>query len=246
MARTCPQCGTPNSDQANACTRCGFRFTASAPAYNTPPQGYQPQQPQSWQQPPQNYQQPQQWQQPPQGYPQQPQNWQQPPQQWQQYPPQGQYQPQPGTYPPAPAAAPKGKRGPGTWIVIALIALVLLGGGGFAIYTFVLHGGVGQDPASVLNAYCGDLKNNDFTSAYQLLSKNAQKQTTQQEFQLGGQLTSGAIGGFKSCAVSNVHTSGSQATGQVTLTGGNGKSLTETDSLVLENGAWKLDKSASS
>lgn len=216
MVRTCPQCGTPNSDQASACARCGFRFTASAPGYGTPS-------------PAQNYQQP------PQGY-------QQPPQ-WQNYPQQGQYQAQPGAYPPAPAAPPK-KRGPGTWIVLALILLVLIGGGGFAIYTFVLHGGVNaQDPASVLNAYCDDLKNNDYASAYQLLSKKVQQQTTRQEFQLGGQLASGLVGGFKSCAISNVQTSGSQATAHVTITGGNGKTLTENDSLVLENGAWKLDKS---
>lgn len=236
MTRVCPQCSTPNAANAASCARCGFKFTSSAPTYPTPPQGYQqPQQgyQQGYQQPPQGYQQPQQ------GYPPQtPPPGFQPPSQWQS-PPPGQYPTQPGTYPNAPT--PRAKKGPGLWIAVALIVL-LLAGGGYALYTFVLHGG-SHDPGSVANAYCNDLKTNNYQDAYGLLSNKVKQKVTLQEMQLGFGLINSA-GGIKSCTVSDVQVNGSNATAKITLTLGTGQAHTETQSLVLEDGSWKLGSSS--
>lgn len=50
MVKYCPRCGTPNSDDANFCGRCGYQFpTMSPPPQPYPP--YQPQYPMPYQQP---------------------------------------------------------------------------------------------------------------------------------------------------------------------------------------------------
>jgi hypothetical protein len=190
---------------------------------------------------------------PPPGYP-QPQPAYTPPQAQPAYaPPQAAYaqaqpvypQPQPGYGAPGgfsqPGYPPK-KGHAGLWITLVVILLVVIVGGGAIVYVTAIR----STPQKTLSAYCDGLMKSDAQKVYDQLDTAQQAKTSVKDFQDAFKvLNSPLIGGVKSCTVGNVTESGSTATATVTLTFGVGKSSSETDTLIQENGTWKLDSSKS-
>ena len=155
-------------------------------------------------------------------------------------------QPQPGYGAPGgfsqPGYPPK-KGHAGLWITLVVILLVVLVGGGAGVY-FVAR----STPQKTLAAYCdGWMKSNaqeiydQLDSAQQAKSDNSVS-SIKKVFDL---LNNPLVGGVKNCTVSNVQEHGSTATATVTITFGIGKSGSETDTLIQENGTWKIDSSKS-
>jgi len=187
---------------------------------------------------------------PPPGYP-QPQPAYTPPQAQPAYaPPQAAYaqaqpvypQPQPGYGAPGgfsqPGYPPK-KGHAGLWITLVVILLVVIVGGGSIVYFVALR----STPQKTLTAYCDGWKTGNAQEIYDQLASTQQAKpdnsvnTIKKGLDL---LNNPLIGGVKNCTVSNVQEHGSTATGVVTITFGIGKSSSETDTLIQENGTWKI------
>jgi hypothetical protein len=96
-------------------------------------------------------------------------------------------------------------------------------------------------PTKTLAQYCNDYKAGDYGSAYDLLSSNLQSQFTRQQYITAEQQAANQVGGVTNCTVANVIENDPSATGIVTFTAGNGKTASETDKLVDQNGTWKID-----
>lgn len=129
------------------------------------------------------------------------------------------------------------KRGCGGVVVLVIvILLVLVAGGGGAYYYFQLR----PTPQKTLSAYCDGWKTSNAQELYSQLDAKQQSKTSLSQVQQALGLL-GILGGVKNCQVDNVQQSGSTATGVITLTFGDGKTETVTDTLIQENGAWKID-----
>ncbi|HLX58871.1 MAG TPA: FHA domain-containing protein [Ktedonobacteraceae bacterium] len=231
----------------------GYAPTIAVPPMSSPP-GYTPaSQPDyaSYQQPPPsfpNYPQAEQpgyqqaFPQPQPGYP------QQPPQSFPQQ--QGYPQSQPG-YPQQPwAGAPGQFGGPGaavaaqpkkrrTGLVIGIVVLLVIIVGAIGGYIFLNR----STPEKTLQAYCTALENNDAQGLFNLESTNAKQHNTLNSIKLGLAVINTPLGGngVKNCVASPVtNNNGTTADGTVTVTLGNGKTLTSSGVLVNENGTWKL------
>jgi flagellar basal body-associated protein FliL len=127
-----------------------------------------------------------------------------------------------------------------TGLIIGLIAaLVLLVSAGIGAYYYFSQ----STPEKTLSAACSTATNNDPQGFFNLLSSNAQSQTTEasiaQQFQ---QFQS--VGGVSNCSFSNVQQNGSNATARVMLTFGNASVQSFNFTLVNENGTWKVDSTA--
>lgn len=207
--------------------------------------------PQYGQQPPQSYPQ-----QPPQGYPEQPgghpqsEQWGQMPFQAevspdtyapQGYPP-GQFGPggyYPGGYPTPPYAQPKKSR-KGLLIGLVALLLVLIAGG---VAFFILHNSPG-DPQTVLQRFCNDTKSSNYHDAYQINSDNTRRLVTEAQYVQAIQNAFDAHQGVKDCQVSNVQVYDTSALGLITITFNDGVTGSERDSLIQQDGTWKVDFSA--
>jgi hypothetical protein len=88
-------------------------------------------------------------------------------------------------------------------------------------------------PAKTLDAFCNDLKNQDYLSAYNQYSSGLQFSITEDSFQqtFTGQTCTYSVGG----------PSGTRVTGELVFTAPNGSTGTYTVPLVLENNTWKID-----
>jgi pSer/pThr/pTyr-binding forkhead associated (FHA) protein len=223
--------GTPDSNP--------YSYNPDGPAYPPPP-GYSQQ----------NYQQPTSY--PQQGYPAPAPNYPNYDSPQQPYVPPvqaGQYG-QPGqsdiTAPGRPVQ-PARKSRLGLWIALIIVALLIIAGG---IGAFIYSNR--STPTKTLQAYCDAIKTNNAQEAYNQLSSRVQSQTTQQQFTTNFNtaerlLNSSLVGGISDCTASNVQENGSSATGTVVITVKNGsKPISSTESLVNENGTWKINSATRS
>ncbi len=180
-------------------------------------------------------------QQPQQGYPQQAYPYAQQPPDYQGYTPpvQQPYAPAPGQvgFPgyPATAVQPQKRSRLGLWIALVVIALLVVAGG-VGGYVYLNR----STPEKTLTTYCNALQSGDYQTAYNQLSSSLTSRLTESQFAQLSQTAFAAVGGLKSCTVSNVQEHGSTATGTITATLGNGKTQSGPVSLVNQNGAWKL------
>jgi Domain of unknown function (DUF4878) len=199
---------------------------------------------------------PQYGQQPAQGYPQQPGGYPQS-EQWGQMPfqpevspdtyapqgyPAGQFGPggyYPGSYPTPSYAQPKKSR-KGLLIGLVALLLVLIAGG---VAFFILHNDPG-DPQVVLQQFCNDAKSGNYHDAYQINSDNTRRLVAEAQYVQAIQTAFDAHQGVKDCQVSNVQIYGTSALGVITLTFNDGVTGSERDSLIQQDGTWKVDFSA--
>ena len=177
-------------------------------------------------------------------YPQQPQGYPQQPPDYQGYTPPAQqpYAPAPGQvgFPgyPATAVQPQKKSRLGLWIALIVIVL-LVAAGGVGGYVYLNR----STPEKTITTYCNALQSGDYQTAYNQLSSSLTSKFTESQFAQLSQVGFAAVGGLKSCTVSNVQENGSTATGTITATFGNGKTQSSPISLVNQNGTWKLTSS---
>jgi hypothetical protein len=88
-------------------------------------------------------------------------------------------------------------------------------------------------PSFTLNTYCNALSAQDYQTAYNQFSKNFQNQAgTETQF-------AAAAAKVKGCTVSNINESGK--TGTLIYARNDGNKVSETDTLVNENGTWKIN-----
>jgi FHA domain len=135
---------------------------------------------------------------------------------------------------------PQKKRGCGVVVLIVVILLVLVAGGGGAYYYFQLR----ATPQKTLAAYCDGWKTSNAQELYDQLDTKQQGKTSVNDVKQALGLLA-ILGGIKDCQVGTVQQNGSTATGVITLTFGDGKTETVTDTLIQENGAWKIDAESS-
>ncbi len=159
--------------------------------------------------------------------------------------------PQPGSfgqpigYPP-----PQKKSRAGCWIAAIIILVLLVGGGSGAYYYFTrvnpnpLFTQFTSSPQQTLQTYCNALKSGDYQTAYNQFSTRAQSQISESDFAKSLQTAFATLGGLKDCTVGTVkQTSSTTATGSVTYTFGDGRTIPGNGRLVYESGAWKMDAS---
>lgn len=173
------------------------------------------------------------------------------PQQYGAYPQAG-VPPYPGAYPQAgippypgqfqagyPVQPPRRSRA-GVWI--AIIAVIVLLGGGVATY-FIINQ---SSPTATLNTLCDGFQKEDAQEMYNTFSTSEQARPgdSVEDLQSNFNLLNDAGVKISSCKVSNVQQNGSTATGTITLTltaAGDTHSASEDISLVQENGQWKVN-----
>jgi hypothetical protein len=205
----------------------------------------------------------------PSAYPQQPeQPGQYPPPAYNQAPPpQYPQQPQQPLYPQQPQYAQQAPQQPKKsskkgWIIgcsiAALVVLLACGGIGVALYIgaqkaadAVQSGASAVTAAAQVTLYCTDIEEQQYGSAYQLLSKSAQGSHTQQEYTTLMQSLDTNAGQVATCNMDPNHTlpsiNGNTATAQVQVARGDNANLaTGSVKLVLEDNQWKIDSADSS
>lgn len=139
--------------------------------------------------------------------------------------------------PQAAAAQPRKKSRAGLIIALVVLLLILVGGG-IGGYLFLR-----STPEKTLGEYCTALKQSDAQGIYNLESTSAQSRVNLNDLRLGLALIDSPAGGggVTNCVVGPVtNNNGTTADGTVTITLGNGKSITDTGVLVNESGTWKL------
>ena len=151
----------------------------------------------------------------------------------------------PSQMPPVvPPQAPRKNRKPLfiTCGVILVIAILACGAVGFYAYTQVQ---AALQPVNAAQAFCSDLKKQDYTAAYGMLSTNYQSQLSQADFTAGSKAHDQIDGTVKSCTQAGSGTSGfkyvpgKQATLAVTVT--RSKPFSGNIVLVDQSGTWKID-----
>jgi hypothetical protein len=228
-----------------------YGATPGGGGYGEPPQPNPYEQPQPYSQPlqPQPYSQPLQPQ--PYSQPLQPQPYSQPLQP-NPYGQPGQPTPTWTAGPPTMPGAPVATMSPPTppkkslrwlWITLGVIAalLVVVGGGGaFALSQYLA-------PATAAVSFCSDLKAQNYTAAYGLLSSNLKSQLTQDTFVQGSGELDTAEGKVTACGQasgSNVYTyslGSSTAEVKASITRSTAGALEGVVHLKNENGSWKVD-----
>jgi hypothetical protein len=142
--------------------------------------------------------------------------------------------PQPGGFGQPGYPAPRKSRA-GLWVGLVILLLIIIGGGGVLAYMQLR-----STPQKTLTAYCDGWKTGNAQEIYNQLDAAERAKGTVADIQ-SVLNTLKQAGGVTDCTVSNVQQTGSTATGVVTLSAGNGRSASETDTLIQENGTWKID-----
>jgi limonene-1,2-epoxide hydrolase len=146
-----------------------------------------------------------------------------------------------------PAAPPKKSRkglfiGCGIALVVVLLACGVLGFLGYSAAQAALQ------PIKASQTFCNDLKAQDYTSAYGMLSTTYQGQVTQDQFTQASQLHDQIDGSVKTCAPASGNTSSfnfsldsSKTTASFDVTVTRNKEFTGKLSLVKQGSDWKID-----
>jgi hypothetical protein len=121
-----------------------------------------------------------------------------------------------------------------------LILIVLIGA---AIYASQNQNNSTSTPEKTLTDFCIAVKSGDYQTAYNQLSTHSRSNGTETQFASTLRQTISKQGGLKNCTVSGVKSTQTTATGTLTYTFANGKTLSYLDSLVTENTVWKIDSS---
>jgi hypothetical protein len=153
------------------------------------------------------------------------------------YPQQG--YPQPGGFGQPAYPQPQKKSHGCLWAAIIVILLLVVAGGGGAYYYFQVR----STPQKTLQQYCNDFKTSNANDMYTLLSARNQARATVAQIQQLINVANTTLGGVKDCSTTSVQENGTTATAIEAFTFGDGKTASETDTLVQENGTWKLDSS---
>lgn len=158
-----------------------------------------------------------------------------------------QYPAQPGIpFPGAPV--PVKKRRTLLWVAIAIIVVLLVGGG--TAFAIVMSQRPTNTPTQTLQQYCHGFVTLNAQEVYDSLSSASKSATSVSEIQQGLDLLRNMSDLVKlsNCTVSNVQQNGSTATGTITLTEtvslfGSTTSMPFTLSMamVLENNTWKIN-----
>lgn len=143
--------------------------------------------------------------------------------------------PQPGF--PGSYLQPPRKRKTSIWITGIIIVVLLIGGAGAIYY---LNQGV-SSPQQTLQTFCHALISGDYQTAYNQVSSHLKSTMSESEFASLFQ----TIGSVKNCSLLDVtQDSSTEAHGRVEYTLSSGLTEVETDTLVYENGAWKIDSAS--
>ncbi|MGH2515389.1 MAG: hypothetical protein ACRDHP_07015 [Ktedonobacterales bacterium] len=161
--------------------------------------------------------------------------------------PQGYGQPgsQPQNYAaPAPSTRPvRKRRHPVRIALLVILVLVLLGAGGVFVYAQSVRGAI----TAAAQSFCTDLKTQNYTGAYALLSSGYQTKVTQPQFLQAGQLHDAIDGKVQGCSAtdSGGGLSALLQLGSTTVTFPaqitRNKPFTGDMTLVNQGGAWKVD-----
>lgn len=145
-----------------------------------------------------------------------------------------------------PPAAPAKKSRKRLWITLGVIAGVLVlacGGIGFVFFSAFQEA---LKPVTVATTFCNDLKAQNYTTAYDLLSSNAQGQVSRDLFVQASQLQDQIDGTVKSCGP----VTGSGADTKIDVNAGKAslkatvqrnQAFTGNISLVKQGSDWKVD-----
>lgn len=147
--------------------------------------------------------------------------------------------PQPGGFGQPGFPPPQKKSRVGLWVTIIVLLLLVVVGGGGAFYYFQIR----STPQKTLQQYCNDFKTGNADDMYTLLSARNQARATVAQVRQLISFANSTLGGVKDCSTTSIQENGSTATAIETFTFGDGKTASETDTLVLENGTWKIDGS---
>ncbi|HEX6817777.1 MAG TPA: hypothetical protein VF120_05335 [Ktedonobacterales bacterium] len=142
----------------------------------------------------------------------------------------------------SPPDAPKKRSLKWLWITLAVVAALLIVGGGGAIFALVQY----AQPAAAAGTFCGDLKAQNYTAAYNMLSAKMQAAYNSTAFAQGNAALDAAEGKVTACGAASGSSAyqyslgGSTATLTATLTREKQGSLQGGVHLVNQSG-WKVD-----
>lgn len=128
------------------------------------------------------------------------------------------------------------------WIMLSCLAIIVLLMAAVGSYAYSNR----STASKTLNTVCQAFKSGDFPTVYNQYSSSYQSQiggeasweaTTRQGFS--------SQGGLVNCTYSTIYTNGSTGSDVMSLTFGNGQGVVETfqQTLIVENGVWKIDSS---
>lgn len=152
---------------------------------------------------------------------------------------------QPGGYAtPAPSTKPvRKRRHPVLIALIVVVVLLLLGAGGVFAYAQSVRGAI----TAAAQSFCTDLKAQNYTGAYGMLSSGYQAKVTQQQFTQASQLHDQIDGKVQGCsagaggggldALLQLGSTSVTFPAQITRN----KTLTGDMTLINQNGAWKVN-----
>jgi hypothetical protein len=95
-----------------------------------------------------------------------------------------------------------------------------------------------------LTIFCNALETRNYATQYDQLSSTLQSQASEAQYAAQVGQTDKQMGGITGCTVSNVSNVSEDdlsSTATLTLTRGNGTTVDEIYTLIIENGVWKID-----
>lgn len=124
-------------------------------------------------------------------------------------------------------------------ICLAMIVLLIIAVGSYAYNNR-------STPGKTLNTVCNAFKTGDFPTVYNQYSSSYQRQVGgEAQWEAATKQDFSSQGGLLNCTYSYVNTNGSTGTDVMNLTFGNGYGTAKTveQTLVMENGVWKINSS---
>lgn len=127
------------------------------------------------------------------------------------------------------------------WIALAVLAILLLAGSALGVFAIQYFG-----PVGVANRFCGDLKAQSYSGAYELLGKQFQAAITEDDFMNAGVTLDRAEGSVLDCTISGGGGSLNPAFGASSITVSLSVRRAKVSAhvgiarLVNEDGSWKI------
>lgn len=136
---------------------------------------------------------------------------------------------------------------PGWLVPVIAVALVIVALGAIVGVVYVIGKNALQEPMNVTATFCGDMKAQNYTDAYKLLSSGYQAHVTSQQFTEASQVHDQLDGKVKDCGLAalqnnggfNLNLSPQNASFNAQIT--RNRAYTGSVSLVNQNGTWKID-----